>query len=92
MSCYDVMKCGKNVKKLVRKIEICFYFNIRCVRIHTFWHDIETLFLIVFAERCVLSHNSNIFPFSWVPIWVVVTLFGALVSVSISVRVLSGFS
>ena len=53
--------------------------------------DVETVFLVVIPTHShILSHHCYIFPFSWMPIRVIITLLGTFVSPALSVRVLSG--
>ena len=62
-------------------------------KVLTFCFYIETfLLVIVFASRGIFSEHCNIFPFRWVPIWVIISFFGTFISVSSSVVVLAGVS
>lgn len=52
--------------------------------------DIEGFLLVHGAQRGVIGQDGDILPDSWVPVWVIVSLFGAFESISVSVVVLSG--
>ena len=51
--------------------------------------DVKALLLIKRASGSIFSENSNIFPFCWMPIWVIVTLLRALISSSVAIWILT---
>jgi len=56
----------------------------------TFWFHVKALRLIEFASGGVFGQNDNVLERCRMPVGVVVTLFGALVTTSRAARVLAG--
>ena len=53
--------------------------------------DILTVVPVVSVAVChIVGENGNIDPWGWMPVWVVVTLLGALVTTAIALWVLAG--
>ena len=54
------------------------------------WLDIKALSNVVAALWGIVSKNGNIPPWGWMPIWVVVSFLGTLISTSVSIAILAG--
>ena len=51
--------------------------------------NIKAFSLIISTHRCIFSQYGDIFPWIWVPVWIIVSFFRALVTVAIAIRILS---